>query len=310
LSVSPSFLLSDPASFDVTYEINAFMDASVPVDRDLAREQWTALRDTLLAAGADVAVQPAADGLPDMVFANNAAFVTGDRALVARFRHEERAGEVAHDVEALTALGFRVEHPSRDVPSFEGAAEAVPFAGTVVCSHGERTSPLAARDVARVSGLPTLAVELVTDELYHLDVAFCPLDAGTTALLAPHAFARRDLARLLDLVPDPILLEPEEARAFCANSVVVDRTVVMHHVPVRVGRELERRGFTPHEQPVGEFVKSGGSVRCMSLRLDVADARGHRHHPRTASTAAPAPRALRRRFDPAPPPGDESALLA
>ena len=37
-------------------------------------------------------------------------------------------------------------------------------------------------------------------------------------------------------------------------------------------RELRRRGFQPRETPLGEFVKAGGSAKCLTLRLDGDDA--------------------------------------
>ena len=57
---------------------------------------------------------------------------------------------------------------------------------------------------------------------------------------------------------------------FCANSVVVDRNVVMPAVPPRVGRQLEAWGFEVTESPVGEFLKASGGCRCLTLALDVS----------------------------------------
>ena len=61
-----------------------------------ARAGWEALKAALEHAGADVRVMAGVAGLPDLVFPANAAVVLDGRALVARFRHPERAGEEPH----------------------------------------------------------------------------------------------------------------------------------------------------------------------------------------------------------------------
>ncbi len=91
-----------------------------------------------------------------------------------------------------------------------------------------------------------------------------------TALVCPAAFDPASVRVLMDLVPDPILLSEGEALTFCANSVVVGRTVVMPACPDRVRLELERRGFTVEIVDVSEFHKGGGSVRCMTNPLDIS----------------------------------------
>jgi hypothetical protein len=75
--------------------------------------------------------------------------------------------------------------------------------------------------------------------------------------------------QVADLVPEPLVLAPDEAAAFCANSVVVGRTVVMPACPPRVGRILELWGFEVAVADVTEFLKAGGACRCLTLPLDV-----------------------------------------
>ncbi|MFL6134707.1 MAG: amidinotransferase, partial [Nocardioidaceae bacterium] len=76
-------------------------------------------------------------------------------------------------------------------------------------------------------------------------------------------------AALLGLVPEPLVLSEEEALTFCANSVVVGRTVLMPACPPRVRAQLEAWGFDVVVVDVGEFHKGGGSIRCMTNPLDV-----------------------------------------
>ncbi len=68
----------------------------------------------------------------------------------------------------------------------------------------------------------------------------------------------------------PLVLELDEAMTFCANSVVVGKTIIMPYCPPRVGRILCKWGYEICVSPVTEFVKSGGGVRCLTLALDVS----------------------------------------
>ena len=67
----------------------------------------------------------------------------------------------------------------------------------------------------------------------------------------------------------PLVLSEAEAMTFCANSVVIGRTILMPACPGRVRNRLEAWGFEVVVVDVGEFVKGGGAIRCLSNPLDV-----------------------------------------
>jgi N-dimethylarginine dimethylaminohydrolase len=106
--------------------------------------------------------------------------------------------------------------------------------------------------------------------MYHLDLAFCPLDERR-AIVAPGAFDDASASALLALVPEPLVLTDEEAlTTFCANSIVVGRTVVMPSgAPERIVAQLREWDFDVVEVKVDEFHKGGGSVRCLTNPLDL-----------------------------------------
>ena len=68
-----------------------------------------------------------------------------------------------------------------------------------------------------------------------------------------------------------------EALNFACNAVVVGRTVITNVGCPELHRELESRGFTPIATPLGEFVKAGGSAKCLTLRLDGEEAAGWKY---------------------------------
>jgi N-dimethylarginine dimethylaminohydrolase len=300
LSWGRRFLMCPPEHFGVLYEINPWMHAEVTVDPDRARAQWEGLAATLRAAGATVEVLEARPGLPDLVFTANAGTVNGDRFVPSRFRHPQRRGEVPHYVEWFSTHGWAVtplpddggaEGPARPggvaAPAHEGAGDALPFGQGFLSGYRFRSDAAAHLALSRLLGAEVRPVELVDERMYHLDIGFCPLDERR-AMAFPGAWDAYGRKVVEATVDELLVLEPDEALAFCANSVVVGSTVVMPACPRRVGRRLEAWGFEVVVTDVSEFEKAGGACRCLTLALDVAVG-GAGPAPPTGPTGAVAP---------------------
>ena len=58
-----------------------------------------------------------------------------------------------------------------------------------------------------------------------------------------------------------------EALSFCCNAVAVADKVVMNTGSGDVVPRLEERGLQVIQTDLSEFIKSGGSARCLTLRL-------------------------------------------
>jgi N-dimethylarginine dimethylaminohydrolase len=184
-------------------------------------------------------------------------------------RYPERQNETATARAWFTAAGFAPTVVGQSgVGAHLEAGDAFPFAGELVVGYGPRTDEQALKHLATDFEIAIRGVQITHPGMYHLDLAFCPL-SSTCALVCPAAFDRPSADALLWLVPDPIVLTEQEALTFCANSVVVGRTVVMPACPDRVRLEIERRGFTVETVDVSEFHKGGGSIRCLTNPLDI-----------------------------------------
>jgi len=261
------YLMCPPVHFGVLYEISPWMHREVRVDPTKARAEWDGLVRTLRDAGAEVELLDPVEGLPDLVFTANAGVVNGRQFVPARFRHPERAGEVPHDVDWFTSRGFTVDELPDDV-HHEGAGDALPFRDVLLSGYRFRSDASSHAYLSRLTGAAVSSVELVDASMYHLDLTFCPLD-DRRAIVAPDGWDSYGRRVVEALVPEPLVLDVDEALSFCANSVVVDRTIVMPMCPPRVGRQLEAWGFEVAVAPVGEFLKAGGGCRCLTLALDV-----------------------------------------
>ena len=266
------YLMCPPVHFGVLYEINPWMHSEVRVDRDRARAQWDGLVATLRSAGAAVELIDQPEGVPDLVFTANAGVVNaaaagGPRFVPSNFRHPERQGETAVFSAWFEAQGWAVDRLPDDL-DHEGAGDALPFGDVLLSGYRFRSDQAAATVLSRFTGGPVRSIELVDERLYHVDITFCPLD-DRRALAAPMGWDRYGRTVVEALVPEPLWLTDDESLSFCANSVVVGRTVVMPSTPVRVGRQLEAWGFDVVTCDVSEFLKAGGGCRCLTLALDV-----------------------------------------
>jgi N-dimethylarginine dimethylaminohydrolase len=279
------FLMCPPRHFGVLYEINPWMHREVRVDPDLARTQWDGLVATLRGAGAEVDTIDANADVPDLVFTANAGLVNAGpghagagtagggagQFVPSHFRHPERQPETPVNAAWFAERGWQVDRLP-DALDHEGAGDALPFTPegghTVLLSgYSFRSDATAATELSTILACPVRPLQLVDPRLYHLDLTFCPLD-GRRAIIAPLGWDSYGRKVVEALVPEPLVLTDDEALSFCANSVVVDRTIVMPSTPPRVGRQLESWGFDVVECQVGEFLKAGGGCRCLTLALD------------------------------------------
>jgi N-dimethylarginine dimethylaminohydrolase len=271
----PHILMCPPEHFGIEYEINAWMSRARPADTPLAQRQWSALVDILRQAGAAISLLDPVPGLPDLVFTANAALIFGRRAVMSNFRHPERQREQPHAESWLRAAGFAAQRLPEGL-YFEGAGDALFCGETLLAGYRIRSDARSHQQVAQLLGVRMILLELVDRYYYHLDTCFCPLAPGV-AIYHPGAFDSYALSALREHVPELIAVDPDEARQFACNAVVVGRTVVTNTGCPKLHDELRRRGYDPVETPLGEFVKSGGSAKCLTLRLDGEEAAAWKH---------------------------------
>ena len=282
MRAKPLILMTDPAWFDVAYEINPWMRpaawrADAALNARAARTAFEALRAALAQAGAEVLLIDGAPGLPDMVFPANAAVVLDRRALLGRFRPAERRGEEAVFADAFEALhqnGILDEVAKLPAGIFqEGAGDCIWDAGRghFWAGWGQRSSRAAADAVAAFFRREIVALELASPRFYHLDTCFCPLAGGEILYYQP-AFTPAALDAIRARAPSDQLIVASEADAgaLSVNAVSIGRTVVMATPTEGLQRTLEARGYRVIGVDLAPFILAGGAAFCMTLRLDLA----------------------------------------
>ncbi len=273
------FLMCAPQHFGVDYEINPWMkDQLGQVDAVLSRAQFARLCQRLSEGGADLEwVEPAA-GLPDMVFSANAGVVLGRTFVPSNFEHMQRQGERSHFAAWFAARGWRVVDLPAEL-SFEGAGDALFDAASarLWVGHGFRTDRAAVDRLAEAlapiePGLEIVPLTLIDPRYYHLDTCFCPLADGQL-LWNPEAFDAAGRAAVEARVPAShrIAVSEQDAARFACNAVNFGRTVVLNTVSPELESELRAHGFEVATVSLSEFMRAGGSAKCLTLRLDEGD---------------------------------------
>lgn len=263
-------LMCPPDYYGIEYEINPWMDRAQPADHAEATRQWTTLHRTLVELGARVSLMTPQPGLPDLVFTANAALIHNQTAYVARFKHEVRQREVPYDVDWFNTHGFSVVEPPSGM-YFEGAGDALFIGDTLVAGYRQRSDARGHQQLGEMLGVRVIPLELVDPYYYHLDTCFCPIDEET-AIYFPGAFDDYGRRVLDSIVPNLIEVPADEARRFACNAVVVGRSVAFNTGCPTLAKSLSDLGLTIRSCPLDEFVKAGGSAKCLTLRLDGEEA--------------------------------------
>ncbi len=272
-SMRRTFLMCTPEYFDVAYVINPWMQGNMRnIDNRLAKKQWRALYD-LIQRHARVRLMHPEPSSPDMVFTANAGLVLEKNFIVSRFRHLERQSEEPYFSEWFLEHGYQVCSGPPDV-HFEGAGDALFDRGLPVLwlAHGHRSMMSAqsfiAAHITAPAHIEIVALELVDERFYHLDTCFCPLEGGEL-LYYPKAFSAASLASIEARVPAKkrIVCGDADAEAFACNAVNIGRTVIVNSATPGFVDALATHGYTVEQNPLSEFMKAGGSAKCLTLDI-------------------------------------------
>ncbi len=266
----PRILLCPPDFYGIEYEINPWMSRSRGSSTDQARQQWHVLHDTLRGLGVTVELMTPYQGVPDLVFTANAGLIFGQRFFSSRFRHEVRARETPYFDAWFLEHGFTVEHLPEGM-FFEGAGDALFCGTTLFAGYRIRSDVRGHQHLGQILNRQVLPLELINPRFYHLDTCFCPLAPGE-AIYYPAAFDAYGRKVLETHIPKLLPVVEAEAHRFGCNAVVVGKTVITNTQCDRLAGDLRAWGYEPVAVELDEFLKAGGSAKCLTIRLDGEEA--------------------------------------
>jgi N-dimethylarginine dimethylaminohydrolase len=155
--------------------------------------------------------------------------------------------------------------------TLEGAGDCVWDAtrGLFWIGHGPRSDKTAARKVEEAFDVPAIELELTHPRYYHLDTCLCVLDGGHV-MYVPDAFSLAGLQKIYAHVPEAqrLPIRAQDAEQLAVNAVCLGRHVVLSQCSPEMKATLAAAGYAVHEVNIPQFALSGGSVCCLTLRLD------------------------------------------
>ncbi|HEV8343710.1 MAG TPA: arginine deiminase-related protein [Candidatus Binatia bacterium] len=263
-------LMCPPVYYGIEYEINPWMSRIRQSDTLLAQHQWRALYQLLKhRLNMDVSLIKPRPGLPDMVFTANAGLVWKNKFIVSNFRYQVRRAEATHFENWFAVRNYEIFHlPEQS--HFEGEGDLLMCGDLLFAGYPIRSSVISHQRAAEIIGREVISLKLTNDWFYHLDTCLCPL-SNDEAIYYPAAFDARGLKVLKDHIGTLIPVTQQEARRFACNAIVVEKNVIMNDGCPRIRRQLESLGFSVFEIPLAEFIKAGGSAKCLVLKVPHCD---------------------------------------
>jgi N-dimethylarginine dimethylaminohydrolase len=268
-AVRDKILMCPPDYFAVDYVINPWMAGhESSLDLDLAKDQWQELRD-VIGEKADVVVMQPQPDLPDMVFTANAGVVYGNKAIASHFMPHERRPEEPHFKKWFNDNGFDLLDLDEKI-GFEGAGDCLLDRGGrwLWTGFGFRTEIEAHEEIRIFFDVDLVSIKLTDSRFYHIDTCFCPLTDGFL-MYHPPAFDFDSRMAIEDRVPADrrIMVDTQDAGDFACNAVNVGDTVIVNKASDYLKAQLKDKGFNVREVGLSEFLKAGGSAKCLTLKI-------------------------------------------
>lgn len=226
----------------------------VPVDVELADEQWEGYVETLRAEGFTLVDVPPADELPDSVFVEDVLVIIDDTAIVTRPGAAERQPEVEAAEQVARELGLRLERIVE--PATLDGGDVLQIGDEIYVGQGGRSNAEGIRQLREIAGRHGRTVTAVpVSKALHLKSAVTALPDGT---VIGHPSFVDDVSMFRSFLPVP---EPEGAHV-----VVLDDATVLMSASAPASAELVRSlGYRVVTSEITEFEKLEGCVTCLSV---------------------------------------------
>jgi dimethylargininase len=228
----------------------------VPVDVDLAVQQWDAYVRAMADNGWDLVEVPPTDECPDAVFVEDTVVMYRGVAVLTRPGADARQPEVdgvAKVVESLACPVVRIQGPG----TLDGG-DVLKVGSTVYVGRGGRTNGEGIRQLCHaLEPLGASVVAVPVTKVLHLKSAVTALPDGTVIgyppiVDDPHAY-------------DRFLAVPEESGSHVV--LLGGAKLLMAADAPRSAELFADLGYDPVLVDIGEFEKLEGCVTCLSVRL-------------------------------------------
>lgn len=269
-------LLSRPCNFEVSYNINPYMQTGV--DTVEAVIQWEnavhRLREYTTVETVDYSTETvngvSGSELPDIVFcANHAMPLATERAFIlSNLRNDVRKPETAYFAKWARNNGYSLIELNGAYP-FEGAGDAKwsVDGDSLFLGYGQRSSKKAIDEIEQKVDCHVTKLELVSEKYYHLDVGFTIL-SESDVIIVEEAFTQKGLSKINRQFETVLSVSENELRTLPGNSArVADGVIAIDSSNTETANKIAKEGYQVIMLDMSEFRKAGGSIDCLLLRL-------------------------------------------
>ncbi|WP_181764801.1 dimethylargininase [Streptomyces albidus (ex Kaewkla and Franco 2022)] len=228
----------------------------VPVDQDVAMDQWNAYVAAMRQHGWHTVEVPSEDDCPDSVFVEDAVVVFRGAALICRSGAPERRPETAGVEQSVRAQGYAVHR--LHAPATLDGGDVLKTGETVYVGQGGRTNAEGLRQLTTAfEPLGARVVPVPVSKVLHLKSAVTALPDGTV-IGAPSL--AEDVSLFREFRP-----VPEDSGAHVV--LLGGNRLLMAASAPRSAELFAGLGYEPVVVGISEFEKLEGCVTCLSVRL-------------------------------------------
>ncbi len=259
-------LMCPPESFAIEYEINPWMKIGNMVDKEKAFKSYNELKAAYQNLGVEVFELKPQKGFPDMIYTANIGYAEKNVFIKANFKFEQRRPESDFAKDFFEEKDFRIFTLPEDI-YFEGEGDLIRSSHKYFLGWGKRTDLKAKNFIEDILQKEIIDLELIDPFYYHLDTCFAPLN-DNAALINRNSFTENGMQKIYDNFETVIEVDANDNSQLACNLVVVDSTVILgKRISAKLEEQLNKLNFRVTQIDMCEFLKGGGSVKCLSQEI-------------------------------------------
>ena len=259
-------LMCPPKYYNIEYVINPWMKEGTQINREAAYSNYNFLKESYEASGMEVIEIEPVEGLPDMIYTANIGYAEGDIFIKANFKAPERRKESEFAANLFENMGYKIHTLPEDI-LYEGEGDIIRSDKKYFIGYGERSSIKVKNHLENILNKEFFPIELNNPYFYHLDTCLGPLN-DDTAVINPVAYTNEGLELIKSQFNNIIVADEDDNNLLACNLVVNNKDVfIAKGVSEKLKNEIGGLGFNITEIDMTEFLKGGGSVKCLTQEI-------------------------------------------
>ncbi len=258
-------ILCPPTYYNIEYEINPWMHIENKVTGQTVFDQYAMLKNTYQKLDIPFYEIIPSKGLPDQVYITDSGHPEGNIFIKSNYKYPQRKKESEIAADFFKENGYEIKTlPERIF--FEGQGDLLKVEEKYFMGWGKRTSRQAKKYLEDILQNEVIDIELIDPYFYHLDTCLGLLTKDI-AIINDKAFTKEGLDKIKAQFNTIIIASKEDNNCLACNLVVIDKNVIINEISKELKNAIESYGFAVHMVPTSEYIKGGGSIKCLSLQV-------------------------------------------